>query len=118
MPNSDIDIIVHEGKIEKKTLMYKVLEILKEKDYGIKIEEVLHKARVPILKCIDTETDINIDLVFNELSGIPQIKQFENAVKNYPEFKYMYLLLKFFLRQRRLNETYSGGIGKKNFLLI
>ena len=94
--------------------MLKVIDIFKDESQGIKIEESLYKARVPILKCIHKETDINVDIVFNELSGLPQIKQFENAVKNYPEFKFMYLLLKFFLRQRRLNETYSGGVGRNS----
>jgi non-canonical poly(A) RNA polymerase PAPD5/7 len=92
--------------------MYDVIQIFEDESNGMRIEESLHKARVPILKCIHIETNINVDLVFNEKSGLPQIKQFENAIMNYPEFKFMYLLLKFFLRQRRLNETYSGGVGK------
>jgi DNA polymerase sigma len=102
---------VNNKQIEKKTLMFQVLEIFRDSKHGLKVEESLHKARVPILKCVDIETDINVDLVFNELSGLPQIRQFENAILHYPVFKFLYLLMKFFLRQRKLNETYSGGVG-------
>ena len=98
--------------MEKKELMFKVLEIFEDGSHGLKIEESLHKARVPILKCLHVDSDISVDLVFNELSGLPQIQQFENAIHFYPVFKYMYILFKFFLRQRRLNDTYSGGVGE------
>jgi len=33
------------------------------------------------------------------------------ALKEYPEIKALYLTLKFFLKIRNLNDTYSGGIG-------
>lgn len=115
LPNSDIDLVVYKHKTKVRSLMDQVVEVFKDSSHGIQIEEVLHKAKVPIVKCVHVESGINVDIIFNELSGLLQIDQFEQAIRNYPEFKFLYLLLKFFLRQRRLNETYTGGVGKRRW---
>lgn len=40
--------------------------------------------------------------------------------KKFPEFKYLAVVLKYFLRQHRLNEVYAGGLGSYalNLLII
>jgi non-canonical poly(A) RNA polymerase PAPD5/7 len=37
-------------------------------------------------------------------------------MERYPEVKYLAICLKYFLKQRGLNETYEGGVG--SFLLL
>ena len=50
------------------------------------------------------------------LNGIYQVEQVKKTIKFYPSFKYLYFVLKFYLRQRNLNDTYMGGVG--SFLLF
>ena len=114
LPNSDIDLVIEEPSMSPKKLLYKISRILRGENNGLEILELLPHARVPIIKCQDKQTGVFIDMVFNEFSGLLQIEQIKKASENHNEFEYLYLVLKFFLRQRGLNETYSGGIGNPN----
>lgn len=110
LPNSDIDLVVEERSLKPKKLLFKMAQILEEEPETEVIEIISH-AKVPIIKCQDKKTRIQMDFVFNEFSGLVQIDQFSKSKESHPEFKYLYMLLKLFLKQRNLNNTYSGGVG-------
>jgi len=72
--------------------------------------EVIHSAKVPIIK-LDHKLGISVDVCCNNDSGLLTgafIKQMVNA---FPPLRPLTMVLKVFLAQRRLNETYTGGIG-------
>lgn len=75
------------------------------------VDSVILSARVPVIKCFHRATGIKLDVICNEIAGLAQIRLFEKANRVYPQFKFLYLFFKFFLRQRGLNSTYTGGIG-------
>lgn len=77
---------------------------------------VIKSAKVPLVKVVESSTGLNFDISFNKLDGINQVKDIQKALDYYPEMRYMILVIKCFLKQRDLNETYQGGIG--SFLLF
>lgn len=53
---------------------------------------------------------------FNKLDGLYQVNEVLKSFKIYPEIRHLIFLIKIFLRQRDLNNTYMGGVG--SFLLF
>ena len=77
---------------------------------------VIRSAKVPLIKLVEKSTKLNFDISFNKLDGVKQIKEIQKGLEYYPELKHLMMILKLFLKQRDLNETYTGGIG--SFLLF
>ena len=69
------------------------------------------KAKVPIIKFVDQLTNINVDISFENLSGVQAHATFQQWKHDYPDMIYMVALLKQFLVMRGLNEVHTGGIG-------
>ncbi len=73
-------------------------------------------ARIPILKIVDADTGVHMDISFNIADGFCAVKPVKQLVSKYNALKPLVLVLKAFLRQRDLNDTHIGGIG--SFLLV
>ena len=69
------------------------------------------KAKVPIIKFVDRLTNINVDISFENLSGVQAQATFQQWKHDYPDMIYMVALLKQFLVMRGLNEVHTGGLG-------
>lgn len=77
---------------------------------------LISSAKVPIIRFVDTQHNLNFDISFNKIDGIYQVNEVMKSLKIYPEIKHLIFVLKIFLRQRDLNNTYMGGVG--SFLLF
>ncbi|CAE7897177.1 Trf4-1, partial [Symbiodinium sp. KB8] len=77
--------------------------------------EVIAKARVPIVKYCDAQSGIWVDISFNQDTGADSTRFIQEAASEWPQLRPMMLVLKYYLKQRGLAETYRGGIG--SFLL-
>jgi len=76
-------------------------------------------ARVPIVKFAEIKTRQHIDISCNSKASMQlAVNTVNNFVKTYPQFKYLVLLLKYFLRQRGLNEVFSGGLSSFGLSLM
>lgn len=111
MPNSDIDMVIMTNTEDEpaeliNTYSHKLLQL---KMVG-QLERIL-TAKVPIVKIKDKSTGILVDISFNIDNGIEGINVVKDYISRYPEVKYLVFVMKYFLKQRGLNETYSGGIG-------
>lgn len=95
--------------------MNKLAKVLLKND-NYEAINVIRSAKVPLIKLVESSTGYNFDISFNKLDGVKQIKEIRKALSYYPEMKYLTVLLKCFLKQRDLNETYTGGVG--SFLLF
>ncbi|CAK85020.1 unnamed protein product (macronuclear) [Paramecium tetraurelia] len=115
LPNADIDVVMIDKSMSAKELYKKVAQSLMKSD---KFENVnlIANAKVPIIKFFEVESQYQFDISFNQMDGLKQIDEIRKAFTIYPEFKYLIMILKCMLKQRELNETYSGGIG--SFLLF
>lgn len=109
IPRSDIDLVVL-GVTSKKKNLFKVAQTLKQ----FKIcssTQVIHMAKVPIVKCIDKITGISLDISFSQPNGIRNTNFINNFATKYKIYRPLLLCLKYFVVKLELNQPYSGGIG-------
>lgn len=115
--NSDIDISVTKV-LGGKSGSIRRLGALQErfaKDRILSHSEVISKTRVPILK-LRTTQGIWVDIVVNHANADAGTKFMLRHLKTYPIMRPLIIFLKVFLQQRRVQETYTGGMG--SFLLF
>ena len=124
LPDSDIDILIlpkHGYNSNNDINRYYLYNSLKKiydvfnKDKSFSYLELI-EAKVPIIKCTYKETNIQIDISMYKDNGASAVKQFENIIRIYPEIKLLMLLIKYMIRQRKLNEIYKGGVS--SFILF
>ena len=117
LPDSDIDILIlsKEGK-EEATSKNKLLEEalkkiheLFESTNAFSYLEII-KAKVPIIKCTYKETKINVDISFFRKNGFSAVRTIDKVIESFPEIKPLMLVIKYALRQRKLNEIFKGGV--------
>lgn len=78
--------------------------------------EYIRKSKVPLIKCMRKDGEIQFDISVNKEDGLNQLAEVKKIIDTFPEFKYMAMVLKCMLKLRSLGETYSGGLG--SFLLF
>jgi len=82
----------------------------------VKKTDVISTARVPIVKLWEKQSGIQIDLSFEAKSAVLSRALTAEYIARFPALRPLILVLKYFLVQRGLNDTYSGGVG--SFLLL
>lgn len=116
LPNSDIDLLVSTGTDEPlEELINKFTFAVCKKGMASEINRIL-SAAVPILKMRDKSSGVYLDICFNIVNGVQGVDVVKEYLQRYPQAKYLICILKYFLKQRGLNDTYSGGVG--SFLLF
>lgn len=73
--------------------------------------EVISRAKVPLVKYIDDQTGLKVDISFENLTGVTAINTFQAWKKQYPAMPILVTVIKHFLLMRGLNEPVNGGIG-------
>ena len=107
--DSDLDLCLNSMFTEvNSSMMQTFAELLKQ--HNFQIELVLPKARTPIIKMIDLETNIHIDLSFNQNIPIIHTEFFSTMVRCNAHFKPVTVILKQWLKTRNLNCSYKGGM--------
>jgi non-canonical poly(A) RNA polymerase PAPD5/7 len=116
LKNADIDLVlVHPTHPSKKLMGLAFTEIEARPDLLGSVE-VVKSAKVPLIKFKMIQENCEIDMCFNETGGVEDLRLVGEAIISHPEIKPIYLTMKLFFRQRRLNNAYHGGIG--SFLLF
>ncbi|CAB4253550.1 similar to Saccharomyces cerevisiae YOL115W PAP2 Non-canonical poly(A) polymerase, involved in nuclear RNA degradation as a component of the TRAMP complex [Maudiozyma barnettii] len=112
LPGSDIDCVITSktGNKEHRSYLYELARYLKSNGIGKQIE-VIAKARVPIIKFVDVGSDLHIDVSFERLNGIEIAKIIRTWLDDTPGLRELVLVIKQFLKSRRLNEVHTGGLG-------
>ena len=78
--------------------------------------EVISSARVPLVKFVHAKTGLAVDVCFDETMGLRGSVLIRSMLHKWrPLMGSLILVLKCFLQQRGLHETYTGGVG--SFLL-
>lgn len=71
----------------------------------------ISNAKVPIVKFVDAQSNLKVDISFENNTGLVA-NQTCNAWKiRYPAMPYIVILVKQFLAMRGLNEVFTGGLG-------
>lgn len=110
LPNGDIDFVVYAPPSDRTD--EKLLEDLNTHFNSLNMfrnSEVI-SARCPIIKGIEKPFGYHIDIAVNNYNGILNIKRNRRLMEVYPALYPLFMFLKFFLFQIRLDEPYHGGI--------
>ena len=110
LPNGDVDVAVSEVPCKSSTAMKMLADYMLSKGQ-ISWLEIIEAAKVPVMKVRSQSCGLRADVVFSQPDGIASSKFIRSKVKEYPQMKPLLLFLKYFLLQRGLHETYTGGMG-------
>lgn len=110
LPNGDVDIAVWDIPCKGTTAMKMLADYLLSKG-ELSWLEIIETAKVPVLKVRSQKCGLRADVVFNQPDGLETSKFIRKRLKEYPAMKPLLILLKYFLLQRGLHETYTGGMG-------
>lgn len=112
LPGSDIDVVVNSstGDKEQRQYLYELARHLKSSGFATQIE-VISKTRVPIIKFVEPDSDIHVDISFERTNGIEAAKLIRNWLSVTPGMRELVLIIKQFLSTRRLNDVHTGGLG-------
>lgn len=117
LPSSDIDLVVF-GRWSHLPLFSLEEEFIKA---DVAVEGsilVLDKTTVPIIKFIDKQTEVKVDISFNHKTGLQSVGVIQEFILQFPLLPKLFLVLKQFLTQRQLNEVFYGGISSYALLLL
>ncbi|CEP64693.1 non-canonical poly(A) polymerase TRF5 LALA0_S13e00826g [Lachancea lanzarotensis] len=112
LPGSDIDCVVNSsaGDKENRNCLYSLASFLKRRKLATQVE-VISKARVPIIKFVEPESQIHIDISFERINGLEAAKTIRGWLTQTPGLRELVLIVKQFLSARRLNSVHTGGLG-------
>lgn len=119
LPGSDIDLVVisDTGDYELRSRLYQLSSFLRNKNLAKNIE-VIAKAKVPIVKFVTPGTNINIDISFERTNGIEAARRIRSWLETTPGLRELVLIVKQFLRSRRLNNVHVGGLGGYSTIIL
>mmetsp|Transcript_54955 Transcript_54955/g.102937 ORF Transcript_54955/g.102937 Transcript_54955/m.102937 type:complete len:493 (-) Transcript_54955:16-1494(-) len=110
LPNGDVDVAVTDVPCKTGTAMKMLADHLLSKG-EISWLEIIETAKVPVVKVRSQSCGLRADVVFSQPDGMESSKFIRRNLKEYPQMKPLLLFLKYFLLQRGLHETYTGGMG-------
>lgn len=110
LPNGDVDVSVLNCPCKPATGMKMLVDHMLELG-EISWLEIIESAKVPVAKIRSQTCGLRADLVFNQPDGIETSKFIKEQLRLYPQMRPMLIFLKYFLLQRGLHETFTGGMG-------
>ncbi|CAM9630998.1 unnamed protein product [Pylaiella littoralis] len=114
LPNSDIDTVVFDGPSDSMEKMGRV--VYRRQNQGeVREVSVIKSAKVPLVKFVHIGSGIQVDVCFDQISGMQSGEAARAMMKQMTPVRPLVMVLKAYMGQRKLNETYHGGIG--SFLL-
>lgn len=112
LPGSDIDCVVNSLNKDKdnRNSLYQLANYLNKNGLAIDVE-VISKARVPIIKFVEPESLIHIDVSFERTNGVDAAKLIRGWLDSTSGLRELVLIVKQFLYARKLNNVHTGGLG-------
>lgn len=119
LPTSDIDLVIVDAPqdISVSEILDTLADELEDANIATNMQ-VIHKAKVPIIKYIDKRTHFSIDISVNLSNGIQSAKIMTKYIKRFSGLKELVIIIKHFFYIRGLNEVYLGGIGSYTITLM
>ncbi|KAI6203266.1 hypothetical protein M3Y94_00536400 [Aphelenchoides besseyi] len=108
LPSSDLDVAVENpfGGIPDLDALGKML-----RDYGFyESVQVIGKSAYPILKLVETGTNLNIDIGFNVRHSMAAVTWVRQVRTTFPFLEPLVIIIKHFLHHKSLNVPYNGGL--------
>lgn len=116
LPLSDVDVVILGVDPSPHTLRMLADSVVRAS--MATAPQVIDKAKVPIVKFVDSKTGIQVDVSFNQENGIHNTKVVNDFLREYDVLRPLVLVLKHFMQSRDLQEPYTGGIGSYALTLM
>lgn len=112
LPGSDIDMVIISttGDYEQRQKLYSLASYLRKNQLAKNIE-VIASAKVPIIKFVDPTFNIHVDISFERSNGLDAARRIRRWLDLTPGLRELVLIIKQFLRSRKLNNVHVGGLG-------
>lgn len=119
LPGSDIDMVVisPRGDCENRQKLYQLSSFLRQRKLAKDIE-VIAGAKVPIIKFTDPMTNLNIDVSFERTNGLEAARRIRKWLASTAGLRELVLVVKQFLRSRKLNNVHVGGLGGYSTIIL
>lgn len=117
LPHSDIDLVVtcpEQGSPLRVVARALTLSNLVQPGSM----KIITKARIPLVKFVENNTQYIVDISFNQDSGVEGSYHIKELLAKYPALRPLLLVIKQFLKQRHLNEVFTGGLGSYALTLL
>lgn len=123
LPTADMDLVCisrgflktgqpKEGLSGKQRYLHSIAAYLRKKEIPENgAVEVIAHAKVPILKFVDQQTGIKVDMCFENDTGLKAIDTCLAWRAQFPAMPILVMLIKQFLTMRGLHEVRNGGLG-------
>ncbi|CAZ80557.1 unnamed protein product [Tuber melanosporum] len=119
LKNSDVDLLVSiPGQSDEHKCMVEAATRMREAIIGRRIAEprnctVIGGAKVPILTYTDEKVTppLKFDISFQKENAVRNTAYLVQTFDERPFMRDLVILMKYWLRERRLNEVYKGGLG-------
>ncbi|ESO04632.1 hypothetical protein HELRODRAFT_78854, partial [Helobdella robusta] len=109
LATSDIDLVVYCNELDTQA----ALTLLEQR-----LQNIRDYDDVPIVKVLDKQTAVRVDICFNVDSGTSSAEFIKDMMLVYPELKYLVLVMKQFLLSHKLLEMFNGGISSYCLILL
>ncbi|KAF4323309.1 hypothetical protein BBO99_00003327 [Phytophthora kernoviae] len=125
LPSSDVDLVildvveVNDSKLTAKHLR-QLAKVLAKKKW-VETLLVLDTAKVPVLKLVSAGTSVPIDITFESAathSGLLARDLIKRYADSMPELYPLAIVFKQLLRERDLNDAYTGGLSSYSVVLM
>jgi len=110
LPNGDVDVAILDVPCTPGTAMKILADYMLSKG-EVSWLEIIESAKVPVMKIRSQASGLRADVVFNQHDGLTSSKFVRDRLKEFSHMKPLLVFLKYFLMQRGLHETYTGGMG-------
>lgn len=121
LPNADMDVVIVSEEFsalgrkvvcQSSGSMRKFGSYLQSSQFAEQDSvEVIVGAKVPLIKFVDRETAIRVDVSFENQTGLVANDTFKAWKSRFPAMPVLVILIKQFLMMRGLNEVVNGGLG-------
>lgn len=113
LPEADIDVVVFDTETMSHKLrneMYKLSNRMRTRGVADTVQVIAH-ARVPIVKYVDAESNLNVDIAFGQTSGVEVVGRVCKWLRENPSLKPLAMIIRQFLKRRALSDVANGGLG-------
>ncbi|TMW64856.1 hypothetical protein Poli38472_009023 [Pythium oligandrum] len=125
LPSSDVDLVIlGVVEIHDRTLTVKSLRQLADalrSQSWVESIVVLDTAKIPVLKLVTAESSVPLDITFESTathSGLLARDLIKRYADEMPELYPLAIVFKQLLRERDLNDAYTGGLSSYSIVLM
>ncbi|KAF9371648.1 hypothetical protein BGX21_005056 [Mortierella sp. AD011] len=115
LPTSDLDIVIFREDAFLRDELKSLATHLQRTKVGSDFE-IIPDAKVPLVKFKESISDISVDISFNVFNGVDGATLIKRFMEDTPGLRSLTILVKHFLKLKRINEPFYGGIG--SFLTV